>query len=152
LNNYWLGDVDENESILPNTNIWRGSKITTYRYFVDFFQSNSNSVRSYKSSGPLRSIKRAWFRKMNVQLIENGGWHFTWVFKMPDIVKKIESTAHQEFNRSEYKDPIYIEKMIRSGKDFHKPKSRFQAQKLDEQFPLYLRENPERFKDFLLNI
>ncbi len=152
LNNYWLGDVDENESILPNTNIWRGSKITTYRHFVDFFQSNSTSVRSYKSSGPLRSIKRAWFRKMNVQLIENGGWHFTWVFKMPDIVKKIESTAHQEFNRSEYKDPIYIEKMIRSGRDFHKPKSRFQAQKLDEQFPLYLRENPERFKDFLLNI
>ena len=152
LNNYWLGDVDANGVIIPKTNIWRGSKITTYRHFVDFFQSNPTSVRSYKSSGLLRSIKREWFKKVNVQLIENGGWHFTWIFKMPDIVKKIESTAHQEFNRSEFKDPQYIEDMIKSGRDFHKPKSRYQVQPLDQQFPRFLLENPEKFRDFLLPV
>ncbi len=152
LNNYWLGDVNADGDLIPNTNIWRGSKITSHHHFTNFFQSNATSVRSYKSFGLLRSIKRAWFRKFNVQLIKNGGWHFTWVFRMPDLIKKIESTAHQEFNKPEYKNPEYLEKMILAGRDFHKPNSRYQIQKLDEQFPQYLRDHPEKFKDFLLPI
>jgi beta-1,4-mannosyl-glycoprotein beta-1,4-N-acetylglucosaminyltransferase len=151
LNNYWLGDVDEEGAIKPNSNKWLGSKITTYHHFVDFFRANATSVRSYKSSGVWRSIKRAWFRKFNVQLIKKGGWHFTWVFTMENLVKKIENTAHQEYNKKEYKDPVYIEKMIRSGKDFHKPNSRYQAQPIDQQFPKYLIEHQEKLKDFLLS-
>jgi beta-1,4-mannosyl-glycoprotein beta-1,4-N-acetylglucosaminyltransferase len=151
LNNYWLGDVDDQGIIKPNSNIWRGSKITTYQHFMDFFKGNATSVRSYKSSGIWRSIKRAWFRKFSVQLIERGGWHFTWVFTMENLLKKIENTAHQEYNEIFYKDPVYIEKMIRSGRDFHKPNSRYQAQILDEQFPKYLVEHQDKFKDFLLS-
>lgn len=151
LNNYWLGDVDANGNLKLHSNIWRGSKITTYHHFIDFFKGNATSVRSYKSSGIWRSIKRAWFRRFNIQLIEDGGWHFTWVFTMENLVKKIENTAHQEYNRKEYKDPAYIEKMIRSGRDFHKLNSRYQAQPLDQQFPKYLVQHPERFEKFLLD-
>jgi beta-1,4-mannosyl-glycoprotein beta-1,4-N-acetylglucosaminyltransferase len=151
LNNYWLGDVDEKGILKPNSNIWRGSKITTYRHFMDFFKGNATSVRSYKSSGIWRSIKRAWFRQFNVQLLKNGGWHFTWVFTMENLVKKIENTAHQEYNKKEYKEPIYIERMIRAGKDFHKPNSRYQAQLLDHQFPEYLVQHADKFREFLLD-
>lgn len=150
LNNYWVGDVDSSGNIKPGSNIWRGSKITTYGHFLDFFYSNSTSVRAYKSSGWLRSIKRMWFKKFHVQLIPDGGWHFTWIFKMPEIIKKIESTAHQEFNTAEYKNPVMIEKMIRDGRDFHKPQSRYQVQPIDQQFPTYLRNNIHKFKDFVL--
>lgn len=150
LNNYWLGDVDASGNLKPRSNIWRGSKITTYRYFIDFFKGNATSVRSYKSFGILRSIKRTWFRYFNVQLIRDGGWHFTWIFSIENLVKKIENTAHQEYNKQEFKDPAYIDKMIRSGRDFHKPNSRYQAQIIDHQFPQYLIDNQEKYKDFLL--
>lgn len=149
LNNYWIGDVDQSGKLKPKSNIWRGTKITTYRHFVEFFKSNPTSVRSYKSFGLLRSIKRSWFMKFNVQLIMDGGWHFTWIFKLTDIIKKIESTAHQEFNRGEYKNPDLIESLIRAGRDFHKPYSRYETQSLDDQFPVYLITHHERFKDFL---
>ena len=152
LNNYWLGDVGSDGLLKPQTNKWRGSKITTYQHFVDFFKGNATSVRSYKSSGIWRSLKRSWFKHFNVQLIADGGWHFTWVFTMENLVRKIENTAHQEYNKEKYKDPVYIEKMIRSGKDFHKPNSRYQAQALNEQFPKYLVEHQDRFKDFLLPV
>jgi len=149
LNNYWLGDVDVKGNIVPNSNLWRGTKITTYEHFVNFFSSNSTSVRSYKSSGLLRSMKRAWFRRFNVQLIKDGGWHFTWVFNIENIIKKIESTAHQEFNKPEYKNPEYVKNMILSGRDFHKPKARYQIKKIDEQFPEYLVKHREIFKEFI---
>lgn len=150
LNNYWLGDVDRYGKLIPRSNIWRGSKITTYHHFVNFFNANPTSVRSYKSSGVLRSIKRAWFTRFDVQLIRNGGWHFTWIFKLPDIVKKIESTAHQEFNSPLYKDPEFIQSMIMAGRDFHKPNSRYEPQIIDQNFPKYLINHPEKFKEYLL--
>jgi len=151
-NNYWLGDIGKNGSIEPNSNIWLGSKITTYKHFVDFYKSNATSVRSYKSNGLTRAIKRKWFLHFNVQRILNGGWHFTWIFPICDIVKKIENTAHQEFNTPELKDPNHIKNMIYNGRDFHKPDSRYQAQEINNQFPDYLIKKQSLYKDFFLPI
>ena len=150
LNNYWLGDVGADNQVKPQSNIWRGSKITTYQYFIDFFNGNATSVRSYKSSGIWRSIKRSWFKRFNVQLIPDGGWHFTWIFSSENIIKKIQSTAHQEFNKPEYKDPQKIKELIALGRDFHKPYSRYELQVMDKQFPKYLLEHQEKFSEFIL--
>ncbi len=150
LNNYWIGDVNQKGILRPQSNIWRGSKITTYKHFIHFFGSNATSVRSYKSHGLLRSLKREWFKRFNVQLIPDGGWHFTWIFKMEDIIKKIENTAHQEFNSSEYKNAKHIEKMIRAGRDFHKPLARYEKRALDHTFPLFLQKNIQRYSEWLL--
>jgi beta-1,4-mannosyl-glycoprotein beta-1,4-N-acetylglucosaminyltransferase len=150
LNNYWLGDVGADNQVKPQSNIWRGSKITTYQHFIDFFNGNATSVRSYKSSGIWRSIKRSWFKRFNVQLIPDGGWHFTWIFSSENIIKKIQSTAHQEFNKPEYKDPQKIKELIALGRDFHKPYSRYELQVMDKQFPKYLLEHQEKFSEFIL--
>ncbi len=129
---------------------WQGSKITTTQHFREFFGSNATSVRSYKSSGPLRSLKRAWFRQFQVHPIANGGWHFTWVLSMEDIVRKIENTAHQEFNTPELKNPRHIEAMIRAGRDFHKPDTHYVAEPVGPQFPAPLASHPERYAEWLL--
>lgn len=151
LNNYWVGDVDSKGVLIPKSNIWRGSKITTFNYFSTFFNFNATSVRSYKSHGILRSIKRTWFQWRHVQLIKDGGWHFTWIFSMSNLIKKIESTAHQEFNTEKFKDPSYILQMIKSGRDFHKPLARYKTQPLDAQFPEYLIKHKDKFKEFILS-
>lgn len=150
LNNYWLGDVDKKGVVQPNSNKWRGTKITTYQHFISFFKGNATSVRSYKSNGLLRSIKRSWFRLFSVQLISDGGWHFTWMFSLENIIKKIQSTAHQEYNKPEYKDPEHIKRMIQGGRDFHKPYSRYQLQDINEQFPDYLISHLDKFREFIL--
>jgi len=142
LNNLWLGE--------GGSRFWQGSKVTTYRHFMGFFKGNATSVRIYKSSGLLRALNRRLFKLFRAQKIKDGGWHFTWMFKIENIIKKIESMAHQEYNKPEYKNPEYILEMIHSGRDFHKPKSRFQAQKIDERFPRFLIENQSRYQDWLL--
>jgi beta-1,4-mannosyl-glycoprotein beta-1,4-N-acetylglucosaminyltransferase len=150
LNNYWIGNVDANGRLIPNTNVWHGTKITTYKHFIEFFKSNATSVRIYKSSGFLRGLKRAWFKFFQSQTIKDGGWHFTWVFSIENIIKKIESTAHQEFNHEEHKNTDRIIAIIQSGRDINKPFARYELQAVDNQFPTYLIKNQERFSAYLL--
>lgn len=117
---------------------WYGSKVTTYARLTKFF-GTVTAVRSYKSSGLLRSLKRSFFRRFQVQNISDGGWHFTWVMKPEKIRLKMESIAEQEFVHEENKDLRFIEAQIRSGRCVVNPKSRFLAQSVDEaQFPAYL--------------
>ncbi len=150
LNNYWVGDVDAKGKLIPNSNVWPGTKITTYKYFVEFFRSDATSVRIFKSFGFLRGLKRAWFKLTQNQVIPDGGWHFTWVFSVENIIKKIESTAHQEFNHDEHKKPERIISLIRSGRDINKPQARYQIQKIDDQFPEYLLKNINKFEPFII--
>ena len=37
--------------------------------------------------------------KINWNIIEDGGWHFSFVMSDKSIKKKIESYAHSEFNK-----------------------------------------------------
>ncbi len=150
LNNLWIGDVGKNNKLLQGSNVWRGTKITTHNHFINFYKANATSVRSYKSSGIFRSIKREWFKMFNVQLIQNGGWHFTWVFGIDDIVKKLESTAHQEFNDACRKKSEIIISTINAGRDINKPNARYARVKIDESFPIYLLKNIDKYKTYLI--
>lgn len=127
-----------------------GSKVTTYAQFVHFFK-NAESLRSYKSSGLWRQIKRNWFRSFQVQTIQNGGWHFSWLDGIDKIILKIESYAHQEYNRPEYKDPIVIQAKIAAGEDILNPHSRCERQALDGQFPVVLIKNTAKYAAWLLS-
>ncbi len=130
---------------------WPGSKVTTFRSLKAFF-GNATAVRSYKSAGIFRSIKRSFFRQFQVQHIAEGGWHFTWIMKPEKIVLKMESIAEQEFVREERKDVRYIDSTIRSGRCVLNDKSRFQSQVVDrKQFPAYLvAHQADKYADWLL--
>lgn len=126
-----------------------GSKITTYAQYLGFFNS-AESVRNYKSRGLWRQIKRNWFKRFQVQTIKNGGWHFSWLDGVDKIILKLESYAHQEYNRGEYKNPAIMQAKIASGEDILNPKSRCERQAIDKQFPKVLVKNPSRYEAWLL--
>ncbi len=132
--------------------MWPGTKITTYSNLVNFFDSSMEKLRGYKLTGPFRGIRRAFFKTFLIQKISNGGWHFTWMAGVDKIIKKLESFAHQEFNKPEFKNPEKIKELINSGKDVLFPENRYEIQSLTEQFPIYLVKNPEKFKDYLLKV
>ncbi len=51
------------------------------------------------------------------KIIEDGGWHFSYLGSAQDAVNKIEAFAHDEFNVPEYKDLDAIENAIGNGQD-----------------------------------
>lgn len=144
---YYLNNRWEHDGV---PSIWAGSKITTFKNLINFFEGSLEVLRGYKLKGPLRGIKRAFFKTFLIQKISNGGWHFTWMAGVEKIIQKLESFAHQEFNKPEFKQPEKIRELIASGRDVLFPGARYRIQALDDQFPKYLLKNLEKFDDFLI--
>ena len=85
-------------------------------------------------------------------VIENGGWHFSYLGGVDRIVTKLESFSHQKFNKDYIKDKTKIERYINSGKDIlgRDPKEfRYRVVPLDESFPKYLLEHKEKFNTLI---
>ena len=78
------------------------SRITTFKFLKDNL-STLTSIR-YMNLPPEAGIK-------------DGGWHFSWMGGSKKIVEKLESWAHQEFNKERFKNPESIDYFINSGKE-----------------------------------
>jgi len=92
------------------------------------------------------------FKDDNVQLIENAGWHFTYLGNEDFAKTKIQSFAHDETNKPEILDQLNIEDsiargvgIIRTNEDY-----RFTPVAVDEYFPNTIINNIEQYKDRLI--
>jgi len=52
--------------------------------------------------------------------IENAGWHCSYFFDIDNIIRKIESFLHQEYNSDYYKNRQHISDCIKNGSDLYK--------------------------------
>tara|TARA_B100001123_G_C15003255_1_gene904410 strand:- start:12 stop:818 length:807 start_codon:yes stop_codon:yes gene_type:complete len=134
--NYKLNLLNETESN------WHGSKICL--------------KKNLKSPQWLRNLK---FKKYpfwridkirNIQIIENGGWHFAYLQTPENIAKKIKSFAHGEYNREDFANEQNIKKKIESGKDIFDRGITYKKVQIDNSFPKYIIENQEKFKNWII--
>ena len=100
-----------------------------------------------------KKIKRSFLKKFfginKIQIIENGGWHFSYVKEPKGIVKKIESFAHTEFNKQEFKNLSEIKEKIEKGKDLFNRNLKYEKVELDDSFPEYLLNNKSKFINWI---
>ena len=123
---------------------WAGSRICKKKYLKSFFK-----FRLLKK----KNIKYPFWRfdkERNIQLIENGGWHFTYLMEAKEIAKKIENMAHTEFNKDSFKDLEKIKYKIDNLIDPFGRNLNLKKVRIDENFPEYLRNNKDLFKDWIL--
>jgi beta-1,4-mannosyl-glycoprotein beta-1,4-N-acetylglucosaminyltransferase len=145
-----------NNQVMRGVNpfIWTLPKITTYRVLRDVFKS-PQEVRNYRGRGIFRGIKKYLIKKKN-QAILDGGWHFTWMGGVERILLKMDSMAHQELNKPEYRDPKIIEEKIRCGGDIFGgemsvPEGGSSVVKIDYQhMPKYLVDHQQEFSEIIL--
>lgn len=82
------------------------------------------------------------------EIIENGGWHFSWIRNVNKIIEKLNSFAHLEFNNNKYKNSKYISKCLKDDINFMDTNEKLM--KIDmELLPDYLISNKEKFKLYL---
>lgn len=79
---------------------WDWAKITTYKVIKE------------KSPCGIR-----YTQTIGDNLIKDGGWHFSYFGDVDQIVEKIESTAHVEYNTPELKNKDRVKEVIREAKD-----------------------------------
>ena len=86
--------------------------------------------------------------KRNLQIIR-GGWHFSFLQKPQDIINKITSYSHGEFNKPENINKKGIEEKIKSGQDIFNRGNKLKMIEIDSSFPKYVLENETKFKEWI---
>lgn len=79
------------------------------------------------------------------QLIDNGGWHFSYLGSAEMIVKKIEAFSHAEYNLPEFKNVDNLLTCISKGRDLFGRDLTFVNTAIEE-LPIYVRDNRERYE------
>ena len=134
--NYKINLLNETE------NNWHGSKICL--------------KKNLKSPQWLRNLKFKKYpfwridKPRNLQIIENGGWHFAYLQNIENISKKIKSFAHGEFNKPNLANPNIIKEKINMGKDIFDREISYKKVEIDNSFPKYIVDNKEKLKEWII--
>tara|TARA_B100001248_G_scaffold179191_1_gene136259 strand:- start:14377 stop:15177 length:801 start_codon:yes stop_codon:yes gene_type:complete len=86
--------------------------------------------------------------KINQQII-NGGWHFSFLQTPEDILRKIKSFSHGEFNK-ELMSTEEIKIKISKNLDIFNRGFSLKKVSIDENFPAFIRENKKKYEKWIL--
>ena len=134
--NYKINLLNETE------NNWHGSKICL--------------KKNLKSPQWLRNLKFKKYpfwridKPRNLQIIEDGGWHFAYLQSPENISKKIKSFAHGELNKENFTNQKNIKEKIDMGKDIFDREIIYRKVQIDNSFPKYIIENREKLKNWII--
>ncbi len=81
-------------------------------------------------------------RKVNI--VSDGGWHFTYMGGAKKIIEKLEAFAHTELNTNELKNNDRILQRINEGKSVFGDLN-LKFVQLDNTYPSYILENQEQY-------
>ena len=113
---------------------WIGSKITKKKNLISMQSLRNLKFKHY----PLWRID-----KLNLQMIK-GGWHFSFLQSPSQILKKIKSYSHGEFNDDKLTIEN-IEKRIIKSEDIFNRGFKLKKIDLDGDYPEYILKNKEKF-------
>lgn len=88
-------------------------------------------------------------RHSGYRVVADGGWHFSWMGGVQRIQEKLAAYAHQERNRPELAATGHIEQSLHDGRMFFDPEQRLELVPLDDSFPRYLLEHPDKFSRWI---
>lgn len=148
-----LSDVDE---------IPRGSRIMdspeeeivtfnmrTYTYWLNYQSpevwvgTSRMSVKKLKELGGQQAYHAGWHHGIR---LDDAGWHFSYQGGIRRIQDKLRSAAHIEYGGEFYTNPVRMAEKFKDGSDlFDRDKDGFHEVPIDDSYPVYLREHPERF-------
>ena len=86
--------------------------------------------------------------KPKTQVIK-GGWHFSFLQSPSDIVKKIKSFSHGEFNTKQITDKKNIENKIMKGEDIFNRGFELKNIQIDDTYPDYIQQNKQKLANWI---
>tara|TARA_B110000914_G_C15396300_1_gene414943 strand:- start:121 stop:924 length:804 start_codon:yes stop_codon:yes gene_type:complete len=162
-----LSDSDEIPDLTKLNQIKSNTKFTAFSQMMFMYKLNLQNLNENKWIGSKMSLKKNFpmpqvlrnlkfkkypfwrFDKIKLQTIE-GGWHFSYLQKPSDIVKKIKSFSHGEFNRNNFIDEKKIEEKIINNEDIFERGYKLKKIEIDKTFPNYILKNKLYLKDWII--
>tara|TARA_B100001121_G_scaffold298672_1_gene306500 strand:- start:48 stop:872 length:825 start_codon:yes stop_codon:yes gene_type:complete len=116
-------------------------------------KKNLKSIDYMRQKVWAKNLKYKFYRfdkEKNIQLFQNGGWHFNNIMSPENISKKLKTFAHSEYSGDEFSSTEIIKNKIENRIDLFNRGYKFEKIELDNTFPRYLLENKNFYKDFIV--
>jgi len=161
-----LSDSDEIPDLSKLNEINKNKKFFAFSQQMFMYKFNLQNInesnwigsrlakkKNIKSMQKLRDLKFKSYPfwridKINFQVIK-GGWHFSFLQTPEQILNKIKSFSHGEFNNESINEKE-IEKKILENKDIFNRGFKLKKIDLDDSYPKYIIENKEKFLKWIL--
>ena len=101
-----------------------------------------------------KNLKYSFLRfdkEKDIEIFKDGGWHFNNIMSPKEISLKLKTFAHSEFSYKEYSDESVIKKKIDKKIDLFNRGHKYSIVNLDREFPTYILNNKEKFKEFIIS-
>ena len=89
-------------------------------------------------------------KEKDIQIFNNGGWHFNNILNPDQISLKLRTFAHSEFASEKFSSPETIKKNIEKKKDLFGRGHIYKKVEIDETFPEYLINNKDKYSKWIL--
>jgi len=120
---------------------WYGSKICKKKYLKSPQWLRKQKVKKFSF---LKFFKIKW------NIIEDGGWHFSYLMEPKMIQEKLKAFAHAEYNSDFYTNLERIKTIIDQKKDLFNRNQDYIKINLVATFPRYITQNKEDLKKWII--
>ena len=116
-------------------------------------KKNLHSINYMRQKVLKKNLKYKFWRidkEKNIQIINDGGWHFSYLLTPFEIQRKIKTFAHTEYNKKKYTNLKIIKNKIKKGLDLFNRNIFFKKIKLNETFPEYILKNKKNYYKWIV--
>ena len=129
----------------PYESPWEGTRVCK--------KINLKSIDFMRQKVKSKNLKYSFLRfdkEKNIELINDGGWHFNNLMDPNAISIKLKTFAHSEFNYEKFTNPEIIKAKIEKKIDLFDRGHQYKKVNLDTSFPKFIVLNYEKYKSFIL--
>ena len=128
----------------PYETPWEGTKVCKMK--------NLKSIDFMREKVKRKNLRYKFFRldkEKNIEIFNDGGWHFNNLLEPEEISKKLKTYAHTEYSNEIYSSSNIIREKIKNKIDLFGRGEIYEKVDIDETFPKYLINNLKEFKSFI---
>ena len=129
----------------PYESPWEGTRVCK--------KIDLKSIDFMRQKVKSKNLKYSFLRfdkEKNIELINDGGWHFNNLMDPNAISLKLKTFAHSEFNYEKFTNPEIIKAKIEKKIDLFDRGHQYRKVNLDTSFPEFIVLNYEKYKSFIL--
>jgi len=124
---------------------WEGTRICKKRNLKSFTFLRKKILKKNLN----KSFWKFYLEK-NIDIFQNGGWHFNNLYSADVISRKLKVSPHIEFSSNEYSSIDVVKKKISNLEDLYKRGHKYKKVEIDSSYPKYIIENKDKFKDWII--
>ena len=124
---------------------WEGTRACKKKNLKSFYHLRKKIIKKN-----LQKPFWKFYLEKNIEILENGGWHFNNLYSVETISKKLKAAPHQEFNSDKFSSEKAIKDNISNLKDLYGRNHKYKKIIVDDSYPRFFLDNYDKLKDYIL--